>query len=91
VHHPALAGDELTGERWNWDQLSDREKQVALLAVEGKLNRFGIGRELGISFGTIRFHLINIYRVLGIRYGRVQLAFEVGRHWKEIKGREEDK
>ena len=81
----------MTGERWNWDKLSRREKQVALLAVEGKLNRFGMGRELGISHGTIRFHLTNIYRVLGIRHGRVQLAFELGRHWKEIQWREEDK
>lgn len=71
--------------RWNWNDLTKREKQVALLAIGGALNRFGIGHELGISKGGVMFHLHNIYRKLGIRYGRTQLAFEIGRHWEEIE------
>lgn len=70
---------------WNWNDLTKREKQVALLAIEGKLKRYGIGRELGISEGGVMFHLRNIYRKLDIRYGRTQLAFEMGRHWEEIE------
>lgn len=70
---------------WRWKKLTERQKQVALLAVEGKLNRFGIGQELGISMGTVLFHLDRVYKKLGIRHGRAQLAFEMGRHWKEIQ------
>jgi len=70
---------------WRWNELTSRQKQVALLAVEGKLNRFGIGRELGISLSGVMFHLQEIYKTLGIRYGRVELAFEIGRHWEEIE------
>jgi len=70
---------------WHWDEITHRQKQVALLAVEGKLNRYGIGRELGLSLGGVAFHLLEIYKILGVRYGRVELAFEIGRHWEEIE------
>lgn len=69
---------------WHWNDLTERQKQVALLAVEGKLNRYGIGREVGVSHSTVLFHLRAVYRKLSIRHGRVQLAFEMGRHWEEI-------
>jgi DNA-binding CsgD family transcriptional regulator len=69
---------------WPWNDLTPREKEVALLVVEGRLNTWGIGRELGISRHTVRFHLEGVYKKLGIRFRRVQLAFEVGLHWKEI-------
>jgi DNA-binding NarL/FixJ family response regulator len=70
---------------WRWGELTSRQKQVALMAVEGKLNRFGMSQEIGVSKHTVRYHLAEVYKILGIQYGRVQLAFEVGRHWKEMK------
>ena len=70
--------------KWNWYKLTLRQQQVALLVVEGKLNTFGMCRELGVSRSMFFLHLRNALKTLDIRYGRVQLAFEVGRHWKEM-------
>jgi DNA-binding NarL/FixJ family response regulator len=45
--------------------LSEREQQVLLLAAEGLANK-QIGRRLGISESTVKVHLGNIYRRIGV-------------------------
>jgi DNA-binding CsgD family transcriptional regulator len=52
--------------------LSQREREVVLLAVEG-LTTEEMARSLQISPSTIKAHLLKIYRKLGIKR-RVQLA-----------------
>jgi DNA-binding NarL/FixJ family response regulator len=45
--------------------LSEREQQVLLLAADGLANK-QIGRRLGISDSTVKVHLANIYRRIGV-------------------------
>lgn len=45
--------------------LSEREQQVLTLAAEGLANK-QIGRRLGISESTVKVHLGNIYRRIGV-------------------------
>jgi DNA-binding CsgD family transcriptional regulator len=52
--------------------LSQREREVVLLAVEG-LTTEEMARSLQISPSTIKAHLLKIYRKLGIKR-RVQLV-----------------
>jgi DNA-binding NarL/FixJ family response regulator len=52
--------------------LTSRERQIGKLAATGLRNR-EIADRLGISAGTVKVHLHNVYRKLGVR-GRVQLA-----------------
>lgn len=66
-----------------WKELTARQKRIALLAIEGKLNRFGIGRELGVSRSAVVLQLGKIYRLLGVR-DVIELAFEMGRHWDDM-------
>lgn len=47
------------------DQLSDRERQVLMLAAQGLANK-QIGRALGIAERTVKVHLGNIYRRIGV-------------------------
>jgi DNA-binding CsgD family transcriptional regulator len=49
----------------NSDGLSKRELQVAKLLVEGKSNK-QIAQALGISEGTVEYHLTSIYNKLGV-------------------------
>jgi two-component system nitrate/nitrite response regulator NarL len=51
--------------------LTDREAQIAALATAGHRNS-EIARRLRITAGTVKVHLHNIYRKLGVS-GRVQL------------------
>lgn len=53
-------------------ELSNREREVALLVSRGLTNRL-MARQLGISENTVGRHLENIYRKLGIR-SRTELA-----------------
>lgn len=53
-------------------ELTPRETQLAKLAAAGLRNR-EIASRVGISVGTVKIHLHNIYRKLDVR-GRVQLA-----------------
>jgi len=57
--------------------LSDRERTV-LGAVAAGLTTAAIGRQLWISDHTVKFHLTNIYRKLGVRNraGAVRYAIE---------------
>lgn len=47
------------------EQLSDRERQVLRLASKGLANK-QIGRALGIAERTVKVHLSNIYRRIGV-------------------------
>jgi DNA-binding NarL/FixJ family response regulator len=47
------------------EQLSDRERQVLRLASKGLANK-QIGRTLGIAERTVKVHLSNIYRRIGV-------------------------
>jgi len=48
------------------DKLTPRERQIYLLVAEGKTNIY-ISATLGISINTVRTHIDNIRRKLGIR------------------------
>lgn len=52
-------------ERFQACQLSAREREIALLALEGAANK-DIAAQLGISHATVKNHLNNAYRKLGI-------------------------
>jgi DNA-binding NarL/FixJ family response regulator len=47
------------------DQLSDREREVLLLASRGLANK-QIGRSLGIAERTVKAHLGNVFRRIGV-------------------------
>ena len=47
------------------EPLTQKETQIARLIVKGKSNRL-IGRELGVSEGTVKTHIRNIYRKLHV-------------------------
>lgn len=55
--------------------LTRREREVAALVAAGKRNRT-IADTLGISEGTVKMHLHNVYAKLGLE-SRTQLAMEV--------------
>lgn len=55
--------------------LSPREAEVVLLASRGTTDK-EIARELGIGFTTVRYHLANSFRKLGVE-GRNKLAHRV--------------
>ena len=50
----------------NGEVLTVREREVMRLAAEGLSNK-AIARQLSVSEGTIKLHLHNIYRKLGIK------------------------
>jgi DNA-binding NarL/FixJ family response regulator len=59
--------------------LTERERSI-LSAVASGMTTAAISRDLWISEHTIKFHLTNIYRKLGVanRAGAVRYAFEHG-------------
>lgn len=59
-------------------ELSDRERQVLMLVVEGLANK-QIGRRLGITERTVKAHLTRIYATLGVA-DRTQAALWASRH-----------
>ena len=52
--------------------LTPRERQVAFLVTRGLSNK-DVARELGLSEGTVKIHLHNVFQKLGAknRYGLV--------------------
>jgi len=56
-------------------ELTDREREVATLVSDGLRNK-EIARQLGIAEGTVKIHLNNIYRKLGVD-SRVGLVLHV--------------
>ncbi len=65
------------GERPELPGLTDRERAI-LAAVASGMTTAAISRELWISEHTVKFHLTNIYRKLGVsnRAGAVRYALE---------------
>jgi DNA-binding NarL/FixJ family response regulator len=60
-------------------ELTDRETAILAAAASG-LTTKAIGKELWVSEHTVKFHLTNIYRKLGVanRSGAIRWAFEHG-------------
>jgi DNA-binding NarL/FixJ family response regulator len=56
--------------------LSPRERAVALLICGGLSNK-DIARELGLRLGTVKIHVHNIFRKLGVR-NRQSLIIHLG-------------
>ena len=65
------AGDDL------YRQVTDRQRDVLLRVVQGKTNKM-IGRELGISDGTVKTHLAHLMSLFSAS-SRTQLVFELAR------------
>jgi DNA-binding CsgD family transcriptional regulator len=57
------------------NNLSRREGQVLELALKGLKSR-EIGIELGISLGTVKVHLANVYRKFGVNT-KAQLLIKI--------------
>jgi DNA-binding NarL/FixJ family response regulator len=57
------------------DQLTSREAEVAALVSQGLANK-AVARKLGVSEGTVKLHLNNIYRKLRVpnRIGLILIA-----------------
>jgi DNA-binding CsgD family transcriptional regulator len=68
---------------WRWSALSEREKQLCRLRVVEDMKIPALALEVGISAKAVEQNFYAIYHVLNVS-GRVQLAFEMGKHWKEI-------
>jgi len=73
----ALLSAHKTGARA--DELSEREREVLLLVVEGLSNKL-IARRLSISEKTVKAHLTNVFRTIGVT-DRTQAAL-----WAERNG-----
>ncbi len=77
-HEPS--GDaQSTGERGETPALTERETTILAAVASGKTTK-AISAELWVSEHTVKFHLTNIYRKLGVsnRSGAVRYAFEHG-------------
>jgi DNA-binding NarL/FixJ family response regulator len=61
----------------NTPRLTERQRSVLRLAAQGKTNKI-IGRELGISDGTVKTHLAHLMAVFSVNT-RTQLVFELSR------------
>jgi DNA-binding CsgD family transcriptional regulator len=68
---------------WRWSALSEREKQLCRLRVAEGMKIPAVALEVGISGTKVVHSFYGIYHVLGVS-GIVELAFEMGRHYKEI-------
>jgi DNA-binding NarL/FixJ family response regulator len=69
---------------WRWNELTARQQQIALAVVlDFNTKQKLIGERFGICHMTVNHHLRLVYAVLGIR-NKMELAFELGRHWNEI-------
>jgi DNA-binding NarL/FixJ family response regulator len=62
VHAPRRAASEPAMLRW---RLTARELEVLRLVAEGRTNQ-SVARALDVSEQTIKFHLCNVYRKLGV-------------------------
>lgn len=70
---------------WRWKELTPRQKEIALAVVlNGNTKQHQIGRQFGICYGTVIHHLSKVYKILGV-HSKLEMAFEMGKHWKEIK------
>ena len=63
--------------------LTERQREVLRLIVQGKTNKV-IGRELGISDGTVKTHLAHLMALLSVNT-RTQLVFEMARQGLRVE------
>jgi DNA-binding NarL/FixJ family response regulator len=78
---PAVIERETTAGRWR--PLSERERDIVRLVVEGRSND-EIGRELGIARKTVETHLAHLYERYGCR-SRAELAVRAEREgWLDL-------
>jgi DNA-binding NarL/FixJ family response regulator len=68
-------------ERRPVDELTEREREVLAMLSSGLLNK-QIARRLGISEKTVKAHLTNVYRRIGVE-DRTQAALWAQRHFLE--------
>jgi DNA-binding NarL/FixJ family response regulator len=68
-------------ERRPVDELTEREREVLVMLSSGLLNK-QIARRLGISEKTVKAHLTNVYRRIGVE-DRTQAALWAQRHFLE--------
>jgi DNA-binding CsgD family transcriptional regulator len=66
-------------ERLDWATLTVRELEILQLVADGASNR-SVARALWLSDQTVKFHLANTYRKLGVsgRHAAVKRAAEIG-------------
>jgi len=78
VFHPRLS-QALQGENGHTDELTAREHEI-LTAVARGLSNKAISEELWVTEQTVKFHLTNVYRKLGVpsRTAAVRYAHEHG-------------
>jgi DNA-binding NarL/FixJ family response regulator len=57
--------DRLIRERLHWSSLTARELEILALVAEGRSNR-EVAASLWVSDQTVKFHLANVYRKLGV-------------------------
>lgn len=73
--HLSAIRDRIESDRDGAARLTARQRELLRLVAEGLTNR-QIGRELGLSEGTVRKHLENVYARLGVQ-NRVQAIAQV--------------
>jgi DNA-binding NarL/FixJ family response regulator len=78
VFHPRLSAS-LSGENGHAQELTAREREI-LTAVARGLSNKAISQELWVTEQTVKFHLTNVYRKLGVpsRTAAVRYAHEHG-------------
>jgi DNA-binding NarL/FixJ family response regulator len=78
VFHPRLS-QSLDGENGQAEELTAREREI-LAAVARGLSNKAISQELWVTEQTVKFHLTNVYRKLGVpsRTAAVRYAHEHG-------------
>ena len=78
VFHPRLS-ESLAGENGHAEELTAREREI-LTAVARGLSNKAISQELWVTEQTVKFHLTNVYRKLGVpsRTAAVRYAHEHG-------------
>lgn len=74
---PCVADDAAATPVFRPEGLSDREFEVLQKVIQGKPNKV-IARELKLSEHTIKHHLGNVFRVLGVR-NRTEVGYAVDR------------
>jgi DNA-binding NarL/FixJ family response regulator len=78
VFHPRLS-ESLKGENGHAEELTAREREILTAVARGLSNR-AISEELWVTEQTVKFHLTNVYRKLGVpsRTAAVRYAHEHG-------------
>ncbi|HXB14519.1 MAG TPA: response regulator transcription factor [Solirubrobacteraceae bacterium] len=78
-HAPADDGEKAAAAREAGAELTEREATILAAVAAGKTTK-AISSELWVTEHTVKFHLTNIYRKLGVsnRSGAVRYAFEHG-------------